>query len=53
MKKRKSVKMLNVCNECGKLQPKNQEKSNENFDVYDCNVKCDCGGDFVTEWVEE
>ena len=35
------------CKKCGKPQPKNEEKSNENWKVYDSNKKCDCGGDFI------
>lgn len=53
MKKRKSIKMIRICNKCGKPQPKNEKESNENWNVFDCNVKCDCGGDFVTEFIEE
>lgn len=34
------------CDKCGKLQPKNNEKSNNNFDVFDCNQTCECGGKF-------
>ena len=53
MKKRKGINIASVCNKCGKPQPKNEKQSNENWDVYDCNVKCECGGDFVTKWVGE
>jgi hypothetical protein len=35
------------CNKCKKLQPKNEEKSNKNWQVFDCNVSCECGGKFV------
>lgn len=33
-----------VCKICGKVQPKNNDKSNDNFDVFDliC-VYCGCG----------
>ena len=34
------------CEKCGKPQPKNEEQSNENWNVYDCNQKCECGGKF-------
>ncbi len=34
------------CTECGKPQQKNKNKSNENWNVYDCNQKCSCGGEF-------
>lgn len=36
------------CEKCGKAQPKNKNMSNGNFDVFDCNEKCECGGKFVT-----
>lgn len=38
------------CNKCGAHQPKNAEKSNENWNVFDCNQKCKCGGEFVM-WI--
>ena len=34
------------CDKCGKPQPKNKEKSNHNWNAYDCNQKCECGGMF-------
>ena len=34
------------CDKCGKLQPKNEKKSNHNWNVYDSNQKCECGGTF-------
>lgn len=34
------------CEKCGKLQSKNEEKSNENFEVFDCKMICSCGGKF-------
>ena len=43
----KKLKIEFKCNKCGKPQPKNAEKSNENWNVFDCNEKCDCGGKFV------
>ena len=43
----KKPKIEFKCNKCGKPQPKNVEKSNENWNVFDCNKKCDCGGKFV------
>lgn len=41
------IKMESKCARCGKTQPKNEEQSNKNFDVFDCNQKCKCGGRFV------
>ena len=34
------------CNKCGKLQQKNDDSSNDNFDIFDCDKKCECGGIF-------
>lgn len=51
MKKRK--KMIMVCEKCGKPQARNEKESNENWDVYDCNVKCECGGKFIPKWIEQ
>lgn len=53
MAKRPKIKMLRLCESCGKPQQKNEKESNENWNVYDCNQKCDCGGKFVTSFVEE
>lgn len=48
------VAMIRKCEKCGKLQKKNEKESNKNWNVYDCKVKCECGGEFVTEFdVEE
>ena len=41
-----------VCKECGKPQKKNQEKSNSNWDYFDGNVLCECGGEFEVKIVE-
>ena len=35
------------CESCEKPQPINKEQSNANWNYYDCNVKCKCGGKFV------
>lgn len=35
------------CEKCGKPQQKNHDKSNKNWNVYDCNQKCERGGKFV------
>ncbi len=34
------------CDKCGKPQPKNEAKSNHNWNVYEHNQKCECGGTF-------
>lgn len=43
----KTPKVEFKCDKCGKPQPKNEEQSSENFDVFDCNQKCECGGKFI------
>lgn len=43
----KAPKIEFKCENCGKLQPKNDEKSNENWAVFDCKQQCECGGKFV------
>jgi len=35
------------CENCGKPQPTNKEKSTANWSVFDCNAKCECGGKYV------
>lgn len=32
---------------------KNEKESNENWNVYDCNQKCECGGKFAMHWSED
>jgi hypothetical protein len=34
------------CDRCGKPQPKNETASSKNWNVYDSNQKCECGGTF-------
>ena len=34
------------CEKCGKPQPKNKEKSNKNWSVFDSKKECACGGKF-------
>lgn len=36
----KTPKFETKCVKCGKPQPKNENKSNKNWNVFDCNVKC-------------
>lgn len=45
--------MISKCEKCGKPQPKNEEKSNKNWAVFDTNATCECGGKFITEFVVE
>lgn len=42
----KAPKIEFKCNKCGKPQPKNEKESNHNWNVYDQNQKCECGGTF-------
>lgn len=42
-----------VCENCGKQQKPNFEKSNSNWNVYDCNQKCECGGKFVMKFGDD
>ena len=44
----KTPKFERKCANCGKPQPKDESKSNHNWNAYDCNVKCECGGEFAT-----
>jgi hypothetical protein len=37
------------CEKCGKVQKRDESKSNENWSVFSCNDKCECGGDFRLE----
>lgn len=41
------IKMEFKCDKCGKPQPKNEKESNENWNVYDSNQMCECGGKFA------
>ena len=34
------------CDKCGKEQIPDEEKSTENWTVYDNKEKCECGGEF-------
>lgn len=43
-------KPVRACKVCGKLQPIDKSKSNNNWNVYDTNTKCECGGEYG--WVE-
>lgn len=36
------------CEKCGALPPKDESKSNENWNVYNIGKGCKCGGRFVT-----
>ncbi len=45
---RKTPKFERKCEKCGKPQPKDERQSNHNWDVFDDNAKCECGGKFAT-----
>ncbi len=38
------INLVRACKNCGKLQKKNEKESNKNWNVYDTNVTCECGG---------
>lgn len=46
MKVAKIPKVEMKCERCGKPQPKDENKSNENWNVFDCKAVCSCGGKF-------
>lgn len=50
MAKKKEIKC--VCEKCGKPQPIDKEKSNENWNVYDPKAVCECGGKFKFNFVD-
>ena len=41
------IEIVRACRRCGKLQKKNEKESNVNWNVYDINVICECGGNFA------
>ena len=47
MPRKPKIVFENKCNNCGKEQLRNERLSNENWQVYDCGVKCECGGEYV------
>jgi len=40
------MKIEMKCIKCGTKQEKVKEKSNSNWEHYDCKTKCECGGKF-------
>lgn len=44
---RKIPKFESKCEKCGRPQEKNKKKSNKNWDVFDNNERCECGGRFA------
>ena len=40
------INLVRACKNCGKLQNKNEKESTHNWNVYDTNVTCECGGRF-------
>jgi hypothetical protein len=47
MARKKKTLMDFRCENCGKPQPIDETKSNENWQIYDCHAVCECGGKFV------
>ena len=48
----KEKEIKRVCEKCGKPQPIDKEKSNENWNVYDPKAVCECGGKFKFNFVD-
>lgn len=44
---KRTVNLEMLCDKCGKPQQMDKEKSNANWDVYNANAVCECGGTFV------
>lgn len=42
----KKPNIIRACEKCGKPQKKDESKSNNNWNVYDTQKKCECGGNF-------
>lgn len=40
------AKIIRACEKCGKPQKKDEKQSNENWNVYNPNAICECGGKF-------
>lgn len=51
-RKKKEIKIISVCENCGNRQKPDKEKSTPNFDYYDCHERCECGGKFVMRFEE-
>lgn len=44
----KVPKFERKCEKCGRQQSKDKKLSNNNWNVFDNNERCECGGRFVT-----
>jgi DNA-directed RNA polymerase subunit RPC12/RpoP len=44
--KKKKIKMEYLCGKCGKTQLPVEEKSTKNWEYFDCQEKCECGGSY-------
>lgn len=42
----KAPKMEMKCEKCGKPQPKDDSKSNENWNAFRTGQRCECGGEY-------
>ena len=42
-----------ICNKCGKEQKRNEKESNENWNVFDVNKRCKCGGKFEIKFEKD
>ena len=51
-RKKKQPKIIFVCEKCGKPQKPDTKQSTENWNVFDCHERCECGGKFVMKFEE-
>nr|WP_288830733.1 hypothetical protein [uncultured Clostridium sp.] len=47
MSRKQMVEVSFRCEKCGKPQGADKEKSTDNFEVFNCHKRCECGGKFV------
>ena len=52
-RKKSNIKMVTVCNKCGKQAPVDEDNSNENWVAYKISTPCECGGHWTCKIVEE
>ena len=49
----KEIKILCNCNKCGKQAPIDSQMSDDNCIFYNTKDPCNCGGKFITCFIEE
>lgn len=52
-RKKSNIKMVTVCDKCGKQPPVDEDNSNENWVVYKTSTLCECGGHWTCKIVDE